>query len=109
MNKPMTEQDMIKQALVPFGFINGCYESIPFSLQFSSFPHAKEPTHYHVIIDGRVIAEVGVAADGTFPVRMQLSEWLKGSNSKSPFEMDDDYRAAVARRAEAVSSRRTTI
>jgi len=103
MNKPSTEPDMVHKALVPYGFVDGKYGELPFTLRHTGFTHKLSPPgggHYHVEIDGRTIAEVVPQRDGTYTVVMQIDVWLRGAKP-----MDPDMMAAIARRAEALGSR----
>jgi hypothetical protein len=90
MNRPMTEPDCVRKALEPYGFKDGRYGDVPFKVSHSAFTHKGDfpGGHYHVLVDDRVIAEVGIGKDGTYPVRMQMSAWLKGAVARNPDVLD---------------------
>ena len=93
--------------LLPYGFIDGKYGDAPYEeVEWNGVVTQLIDFGFNIFVDSRLIATAVSYKDGRFVVEMLLGQWMQGRDPNSPLEMDADYRAAVARRALAISSRR---
>jgi hypothetical protein len=103
------QHQRLEYELTDYGFLDGKYGSMPYDAVRWVGATDDIDFGFNVFVDNRLIATAVLFKSGKFTVAMYLAQWLKGSSTKSAFDMDADYRSAVARRAIAVTSRRTTI
>jgi len=77
---PQQHRDIVDAALRPYGFANGKYGDLPYTLNDRLLCYADEYARYGIDIDGRPIAQVGLIDDGDgwqCKVDLRVGEWFK--------------------------------
>jgi hypothetical protein len=100
----MARQRRLAEELLPYGFSDDKYGDVPYEAVAWNGITDRVDFGFNIFVDNRLIATAECLKTGQFIVEMHVGQWLKPDKN-----MDADYRAAVARRAFAVSSRRNDI